>query len=234
MNGLLNILGTVDWRDFVTVEFLLSVPTVFCLLIWRKSPWVKPFGRLLATMAALSLFGWAMTVVAVFDRPTPDNGFATMCGLAFGWAYAWIIGAPILVLSFLLRALHVIAMWLQRKLTWSASCRGSLAVCIAILLIGSMGVYPVCLCVKPAEMWKAWDARHYRTKSVQGLVHVQIRESGRIVDVCSYASSDHRFRVEPVSADALLLKSSDAGSQIIRKVDGEWVLHDAEAPYNSK
>lgn len=60
-----------------------------------------------------------------------------------------------------------------------------------------------------------------------GIVHVQIREGGKIVDVRSDASSYHHFHVEPLSADELLLKSSDVGLRIIRKVDGEWVVQDA-------
>ena len=50
MNSLLNIVGTIDWGNFAVVAFLLAVPTVFCLLIWLKSPLVKSIGRLLATM----------------------------------------------------------------------------------------------------------------------------------------------------------------------------------------
>ena len=223
---MLNILETVDWNNFVTAELMLSVPTIFCLLIWLKSPLVKGLGRLLATMAGFSLLGWAVTVIAVFAGPTPDNGFVFVCAVVFGWAYAWVLGVPVLLLSFLLRGLCGVAIWLQRKLTGGVACRGCMAACVMILLIVSLGVYPLCLCVNPSEMWKEWDGRQYRAKSVQGIVHVQIRESGRIVDVCSDASGYHHFRVEPVSADSLLLNSSDVGSQIIRKVDGEWVLQE--------
>ena len=228
LGNVMQILETVDWSNFATAGFLLSVPTIFCLLIWLKSPLVKSIGRLLATMAGLSLLGWAVTVVAVFAGPTPDNGFAFVCAVAFGWAYAWVLGVPILLLSFLLRVLHGIAMWLQRKSAGGATCRWSLTVCVVILLIGSLAIYPLCLCVRPSEMWKEWDGRQYRAKSVQGIVHVQIRESGRIVDVCSAVRGYHHFRVEPISADELLLKSSDVGSLIIRKVDGKWVLQDVE------
>ena len=81
-------------------------------------------------------------------------------------------------------------------------------------------------------MWKEWNGRQYSAKSVQGIVHVQIREGGKIVDVRSDASGYHHFHVEPLSADELLLKSSDVGLRIIRlriirKVDGEWVVQDA-------
>ena len=227
MNSLLNIVGTIDWGDFAVVAFLLAVPTVFCLLIWLKSPLVRSIGRLLATMVGLSLCGWIIIAIVSFAGPASENGFAGICGLVFGWAYAWIIGVPVLLLSFLLRVLHGLAMWFQRKLTGSEACRGSLMVCVVILLIVSLVIYPLCLCVKPSEKWKEWGGRQYRAKSVQGIVHVQIREFGRIADVCSDASGYHRFCVEPVSADELLLKSSDVGSRIIRKVDGEWVLQDA-------
>ena len=234
MNSLLNIVGTIDWGNFAVVAFLLAVPTVFCLLIWLKSPLVKSIGRLLATMVGLILCGWVIIAIVSFAGPTPENGFAAICGLAFGWAYAWIIGVPVLLLSFLLRVLHGVAMWFQRKLTGSEACRWSLTVCVVILLIVSLVIYPLCLCVKPSEMWKEWDGRQYRAKSVQGIVHVQIREFGRIADVCSDASGYHRFCVEPVSSDELLLKSSDVGSRIIRKVEGEWILEDVGSQYNSK
>ena len=227
MNSLSNIVGTIDWGDFAVVASLLAVPTVFCLLIWLKSPLVKGIGRLLATMVGLSLYGWIIVALVIFTGPAPENGFASICGLVFGWAYAWIIGVPVLLVSLLLRIILGIAMWFQRKLIGSEACRGSLTVCVVIFLIVSLVIYPLCLCVKPSEMWKEWGGRQYRAKSVQGIVHVQIREFGRIADVCSDASGYHRFCVEPVSTDELLLKSSDVGSRIIRKVDGEWVLQDA-------
>lgn len=234
MNYLLNILGTVDLHDFVTAELELSVPTIFCLLIWVKSPLVKPLGRLLVTMAGLSLFGWAITVVAVFAGPAFDNGFAYICAVAFGWAYAWILGVPVLLLSFLLRALDgfVSVWWILRKATGRGPCGWSHTACIVILVVASLVFYPLCLVVKPSEMWKEWNGRQYSAKSVQGIVHVQIREGGKIVDVRSDASSYHHFHVEPLSADELLLKSSDVGLRIIRlriirKVDGEWVAQDA-------
>lgn len=229
MNYLLNILGTVDLHDFVTVELELSVPTIFCLLIWVKSPSVKPLGRLLVTMAGLSLFGWAITVVAVFAGPVFDNGFAYICAVAFGWAYAWILGVPVLLLSFLLRALDgfVSVWWILRKATGRGPCGWSHTACIVILVVSSLVFYPLCLAVKPSEMWKEWNGRQYSAKSVQGIVHVQIREGGKIVDVRSDASGYHHFHVEPLSADELLLKSSDVGLRIIRKVDGEWVVQDA-------
>ena len=213
MNSLLNIVGTIDWGDFAVAAFLLAVPTVFCLLIWLKSPLVRSIGRLLATMVGLSLCGWIIIAIVSFAGPASENGFAGICGLVFGWAYAWIIGVPVLLLSFLLRVLHGLAM---------------------ILLIVSLVIYPLCLCVKPSEKWKEWGGRQYRAKSVQGIVHVQIREFGRIADVRSDASGYHRFCVEPVSADELLLKSSDVGSRIIRKVDGDWALQDVESQYNNK
>ena len=63
-------------------------------------------------------------------------------------------------------------------------------------------------------------------KSVDGIVHVQIREDGKIADVSSDASSYHRFHVEPASAEELLFKSSDVGTRIIQKVDDNWIMQD--------
>ena len=69
MNSLLNIVGTIDWGNFAVVAFLLAVPTVFCLLIWLKSPLVKSIGRLLATMVCLSLCGWIIIAIVSFAGP---------------------------------------------------------------------------------------------------------------------------------------------------------------------
>lgn len=120
-----------------------------------------------------------------------------------------------------------------KYVNWVAYANKQLAQCDAIHVLTPTGrVSVVCAPrIKPSEMWKEWGGRQYRAKSVQGIVHVQIREFGRIADVCSDASGYHRFCVEPVSVDELLLKSSDVGLRIIRRVDGEWVMQDVESQY---
>jgi len=222
MRILLNILEAVEARDLVGMMAILVVPTTFGVLLWRKSPMVSSWGRLLMTMAGLSLFGWAVVVAICMFGPMPDNGFALVCGLLFGWAYAWVVGLPVLVLSFLLRGMEALVRWIVRKTMGRQSLGGMSTLGGALFLLFSMVVYPVCLCVKPAEMWKDWDGRKYRTKCVKGIVHVQIREAGETTDVCLDASSYHHFDVVPVSAECLVLKSSDVGQRFVRKVDGKW------------
>lgn len=143
-----NFLGTVDWSGFLSAELLLAVPTAFCLLVWLRSPLVRPLRRLMVTVAVLSLIGWAV-VVGEFVRHPPENGFATFCALAFGWAYAWVIGVPVLLLSFLLRVIHGASAWFLGKKTGAGSCRVNPTVCIAILVLASLVVYPLCLCCRP-------------------------------------------------------------------------------------
>ena len=220
---MLNIVAAVHWRDFVEAILLLSVPTTFCLLIWFKSPLVRSFGRVTATMAVFSLFGWAVMVGCVFLGPAPDNGFATFCALVFGWAYAWIIGLPVLVLSFCLRAI-----FFRRRATEGEPQTKISTMGVVLFLFMSLVVYPACLCVRPSEMWKEWGSRQYRVRSFDGIVHVQIREAGKTTNVRSDASSYHRFNVEPVSAEELRLDSSDVGVRIIRKVGGNWELESDE------
>ena len=103
MRYLVNALQTVDVRAAVEVATLLVPSTVLCLLIWYKSPWVKSFGRMLATIGLLSLFGWAVVAFGALTGPMPDNGFAIVCALLFGWAYVWILGLPVLLFAFVLR-----------------------------------------------------------------------------------------------------------------------------------
>lgn len=126
---------------------------------------------------------------------------------------------------------HSCFTWLQKHALHAViTCFLMLLFVCGILLVAFSNLG----CCGPSEMWKEWGGRQYRAKSVQGIVHVQIREFGRIADVCSDASVYHRFCVEPVSSDELLLKSSDVGSRIVRKVEGEWVLEDVGSQYNSK
>ena len=113
MRYLVNALQTVDVRAAVEVATLLVPSTVLCLLIWYKSPWVKSFGRMLATIGLLSLFGWAVVAFGALTGPMPDNGFAIVCALLFGWAYVWILGLPVLLSAFVLRVVANFG-WLLR------------------------------------------------------------------------------------------------------------------------
>ena len=222
MRYLVNILQAVDVRAAVEVAMLLVPSTVLCLLIWHKSPWVKSFGRMLATVGLLTLFGWAGVAVGALTGPMPDNGFAIVCALLFGWAYVWILGLPILLVAFVLRIVSNFGWMVRQRWFGCEAVRGKPICSVVILLVVAFVLCPIGMSVRTAEMWKDWGVRQYRTKCVDGIVHVQIRENGQVVDVKSNASAYHRFGVESLSTDELLLKSSDVGSRVIRRVGDKW------------
>ena len=224
MCWVLNVLQAVDVRAAVEVAMLLAPPTLLCLLIWFKSPWVKSFGRMLVTIGLLSLFGWAGVAIGALTGPMPDNGFAIVCALVFGWAYVWILGLPVLLFAFVLRVVCNLGWMMRRRLSGGELVRGNPTCSVAILLVVAFVLCPIGMSVRTGEMWKDWGARQYRTKCIDGIVHVQIRENGRVADVRSGASVYHRFDLKPLSSEELLLKSSDVGPRVIRKVGGEWGL----------
>ena len=44
--------------EFAFCVALCALPTVFCVLIWRKSPLVRSLGRVLAVIGCVSMVGW--------------------------------------------------------------------------------------------------------------------------------------------------------------------------------
>lgn len=225
MRYLVNILQAVDVRAAVEVVTLLVPSTVLCLLIWFKSPWVKSFGRMLATVGLLSLWGWVAVAFGALTGPMPDNGFAIVCAILFGWVYVWILGLPVLLFAFVLRVVANFSWLVRQRWFGREEARGKPICSIVILLMFSFVLCPVGMSVRTAEMWKDWGVRQYRTKCVDGIVHVQIRENDQVADIRSDASEYHRFDIEALSVDELLLKSSDIGSRVIRKVGDKWDFH---------
>ena len=75
------------------------------------------------------------------------------------------------------------------------------------------------------EQWKDWGDRQYRLQRVDNIVHVEIREGGMVEDVDTHASTFSRYDIKTVSADELLLKSSDIGSWLIGKQGGRWRVY---------
>lgn len=217
----LNLLGTVDAGSLVAVAMMLLVPTVFCLLIWYKSPLVSSVGRLLKTILLLSLFGAAVCGITVV-LGVADRGAKTIFGLLFGWAYVWLLGIPVLLLSFALRVIIAFGRWIRRKVTGREPSFRPPMWGVVLLVLASLVVYPIAWCCKPNEMWQDWGERQCRAKSVAGIVYVQIREGGAIEEIRTDASAYHRFWVEPKSTDELVLNSSDVGKRRIRKIDGRW------------
>ena len=133
-----------------------ALPTVFCVLIWRKASLVRSFCRMLAVMGCISLAGWALIVVDALFGAMPENGFALFCAMAFGWAYVWVVGIPILVFSFLLRCCFDVGWCIRRKLTRREFVRGKPIWGVVLLLAMSLIAYPYMLTVRPKEQWHDW------------------------------------------------------------------------------
>lgn len=211
--------------EFAFCVALCALPTVFCALIWRKSPLVRSLGRVLAVIGCVSVVGWALIAAETLWGSVPVSGFARLCAIAFGWVYVWIVGIPILLFSFLLRCCFDVGWWIRRKLTRRDLERGKSIWCVALLLAVSLIVYPYVLTVRPNEQWKDWGDRQYRLQRVDNIVHVEIREGNDVCNVDTRASTFHRYAVEVSSEDELLLKSSDIGNWLIGKHGGRWRVY---------
>ena len=211
--------------EFAFGVALCALPTAFCVLIWRKSPVVRSLGRVLAVIGCISLVGWALVAAEALWGSVPVSGFARFCAIAFGWAYVWVVGIPVLLFSFLLRCSFDVGWWIRRKLARRDFERGKPIWGVALLLAVSLIVYPYVLTVRPKEQWKDWGDRQYRLQRVDNIVHVEIREGGTVEDVDTHASTFSRYDIKTVSADELLLKSSDIGSWLIGKHGGRWRVY---------
>ena len=208
--------------EFVFCMALCALSAVFCVLIWRKASLVRSFGRMLATIGCISLAGWALIVGEALSGAMPENGFARFCAMAFGWAYVWVVGIPIFVFSFLLWRCFDVGWWIRRKLTRREFVRGKPIWGVVLLLAMSLIAYPYVLTVRPKEQWHDWGDRQYRLQRVDNIVHVEIREGGAIEDVDTHASTFGRYDIKTVSADELLLESSDIGDWLIGRQGGRW------------
>ena len=214
-----------DLGEFTFCVALSVLPTVFCVLIWRKSPLVRSLGRVLAVIGCVSIVGWALIAAETLWGSVPVSGFARLCAIAFGWVYVWIVGIPILLFSFLLRCCFDVGWWIRRKLARRDLERGKPILGVALLLAVSLIVYPYVLTVRPNEQWKDWGDRQYRLQRVDNIVHVEIREGNEVCNVDTRASTFHRYAVEVSSEDELLLKSSDIGNWLIGKHGGRWRVY---------
>ena len=214
-----------DLGEFTFCVALSVLPTVFCVLIWRKSPLVRSLGRVLAVIGCVSMVGWALIEAETFLGSVPVSGFARFCAIAFGWAYVWVVGIPILLFSFLLCCCFDVGWWIRRKLARRDLERGKPVWGVALLLAVSLIVYPYVLTVRPNEQWKDWGNRQYRLQRVDNIVHVEIREGNDVCNVDTRASTFHRYAVEVSSEDELLLKSSDIGNWLIGKHGGRWRVY---------
>ena len=214
-----------DLGEFAFCVALCALPTVFCVLIWRKSPLVRSLGRVLAVIGCVSVVGWALIAAETLWGSVPVSGFARLCAITFGWAYVWIVGIPILLFSFLLCCCFDVGWWIRRKLARRDLERGKPVWGVALLLAVSLIVYPYVLTVRPNEQWKDWGDRQYRLQRVDNIVHVEIREGNDVCNVDTRASTFHRYAVEVSSEDELLLKSSDIGNWLIGKHGGRWRVY---------
>ena len=219
---MLRIVEAIDWNNLVACVFLCGLPAVFNVLVWRKSPLVNSWPRILAVIAEITVFGWAVVVLTVFCGEAPDNGFAYVCALLFGWAYIWVIGIPILLCAFLLRCAFGFGWWMRERIAKRRIERGKPMWGVAILVVLSVVVLPIFLSVKPDRIWQEWNGRQYRTMVEGGIVHVQVHENGKDADVRTDASAVMRYHLKSISDDELQLKSSDVGFRFIGKFDGRW------------
>ena len=216
--------------EFVFCVALCALPTAFCVLIWRKSPLVNSFGRMLATMGCISLVGWALVTMAKrFFGWLPEGGLAYACAvawpIAFGWAYVWVVGIPILLFSWLLRCCFDVGWWIRRKLARREFERGKPIWGVALLLVVALIAYPYARTARPEERWRDWGDRQYRLRRVDNLVHVEIREGETVADVNTRASTFSRYELKKASGDELLLKSWDIGNWLIGKRGGHWRVY---------
>jgi len=84
-----DILGTILFVD---------VPIGMCLWHWfkpehfREWRWMIPFG--LMTLGSWAVMAGGMWLACKTGHG-PDNGFAAVCAVLFGWAYIWLTMIPI-------------------------------------------------------------------------------------------------------------------------------------------
>lgn len=75
---------------------------------------------------------------------------------------------------------------------------------------------------EPFDTWNQWGGREYRASVANGIVHVHVREDGKVSDINTNASGFHKWSVSPLSDDKLSIKSSDIGHYVIEKHEGRW------------
>lgn len=223
MERLLNYLQAVDIGDCLAAMLILSVPTTLCLLLWFRASCVATWRRLSLTIIVLVLAGWGVVFFGCFVATSAENGFSHVCALFLGWAYPWILGFPILLLTLVFWGIDALGRRLRRKVAVREESLERPPRWLLISFVFAVIVYSVFLSVKPAAVWRDWGDRQYRTV-VTGdkIVHVQIREANQVYDVESCATYYHRYDVEPASDDTLLFRSSDIGDQYLRKTNGIW------------
>lgn len=222
---LLDALENVDIYSLIEAMVVLPVPTAFALLVWYKSRLVNSFGRKIAVLALLSLFGWAVVVIYIFFGKPPENGFAYFSALVFGWMYAWLIGVPVIIIWLSLMAGVSVARRIRRKVMGIEPSGRPPMWAVILLLFASLVVYPIFLSCPRDATWNDWDDRQYRVVKKDNLVHIEIREGESIVDVDTRASIFSRYAVEVSSKDELLLKSSDIGNWLIGRQNGRWRVY---------
>ena len=103
------ILGTILFAD---------VPIAMCLWHWfkpehfREWRWMIPFG--LMTLGSWATIAGGMWLACKTGHG-PDNGFAAVCAVLFGWAYIWLtmipIGAVYVVFRAILKLIPICREW---------------------------------------------------------------------------------------------------------------------------
>lgn len=198
---------------------LCALPVTFCVLVWRRSSLVDSFWKVLAAVVVISLGGWA---IVVGSMGCGERGFPLFCAATFGWAYVWFVGIPVLLFSFLLRCVFGLGWTIRRRLARRELERRRAIWGPVILVLVAGIVFPYLLTIRPAERWHDWGAREYRIQRKDHIVHVEIRENGKVTDVDTHASVVMRYELSALSDDELQLKSGDIGTWRIGIKGGRW------------
>lgn len=177
-----NYLQAVDVRVGAATLIILVVPTTFSLLFWFGSTIVKVPIRLMATVVLLSLIGWVMVVIGCLIRPGNHDG-SSLIFVLFGWAYVWIVGLPIMLMSLFLRGLFMLRRWWRRKMANQQMPQDCPRLLVVVLLVGMMVVHSVIEGFNSGAVWRTWSGGQYRMVHSDGFVHMQICDSSGVSDV---------------------------------------------------
>ena len=104
--------------DILGIIFFADVPIAMCLWHWfkpehfREWRWMIPFG--LMTLGSWAVMAGGMWLACKTGHG-PDNGFAAVCAVLFGWAYIWLtmipIGAVYVVFRAILKLIPICREW---------------------------------------------------------------------------------------------------------------------------
>ena len=104
--------------DILGIIFFAHVPIAMCLWHWfkpehfREWRWMIPFG--LMTLGSWAVMAGGMWLACKTGHG-PDNGFAAVCAVLFGWAYIWLTMIPIGAVYVVFRAILKLIPYTAKK-----------------------------------------------------------------------------------------------------------------------